>query len=296
MRFGVALSAFVITASTLVAQQDVQIQTVAVGPGVHMLIGQGGNIGVSSGTDGVFVIDDQYAPLTEKIVAAIRGFSDEPIRFVVNTHWHGDHVGGNENMGKMGALIVAHDNVRQRMSVEQVMEALGRTVPPSPEEALPVVTFNETVTFHLNGDELHVFHVPHAHTDGDAIIHFRGANVIHMGDTFFNGTYPFIDIGSGGDVNGMIAAADQVLAIADDETKIIPGHGALATRGNLERFRAVLALARTRVAAAIADGSTLDEIKAANLMADHDEAWGQAFINPERFVEFVYQSLQREHH
>ncbi|MDH5551463.1 MAG: MBL fold metallo-hydrolase, partial [Gemmatimonadota bacterium] len=134
------------------AQQDVQIQTVAVAPGVHMLVGSGGNIGVSSGPDGVFVIDDQYAPLTEKIVAAIRGFSDRPIRFVVNTHWHFDHVGGNENLGKMGALIVAHDNVRERMSVEQVMEALGQTVPPSPDQALPVVTFSEAVTFHLNGD------------------------------------------------------------------------------------------------------------------------------------------------
>jgi glyoxylase-like metal-dependent hydrolase (beta-lactamase superfamily II) len=165
-----------------------------------MLVGSGGNIGVSSGPDGVFVIDDQYAPLTEKIVAAIRGFSDRPIRFVVNTHWHSDHVGGNENLGKMGALIVAHDNVRERMSVEQVMEVFGRTVPPSPDQALPVVTFGEAVTFHLNGDELYVFHVPHAHTDGDAIIHFRKANVVHMGDTFFNGLYPFIDLGSAGNV------------------------------------------------------------------------------------------------
>jgi glyoxylase-like metal-dependent hydrolase (beta-lactamase superfamily II) len=240
----------------------------------------------------VFVIDDQFAPLTEKIVAAIRGFSDRPIRFVVNTHWHFDHVGGNENLGKMGALIVAHDNVRERMSVEQVMEALGQTVPASPGEALPVVTFSEAVTFHLNGDELNVFHIPHAHTDGDAIIHFRTANVMHMGDTFFNGLYPFIDLGSGGNVRGMIAAADAALAAADANTKIIPGHGPLASRADLERYRSVLVTARDRVAAAIASGRTLDQVKAARLMAEYDEAWGGAFINPEQFLEFVYQSLR----
>ncbi len=274
------------------AQQDVQIQTVAVAPGVHMLIGSGGNIGVSSGADGVFVIDDQFAPLTEKIVAAIRGFTDRPIRFVVNTHWHFDHVGGNENLGRMGALIVAHDNVRERMSVEQVMEALGQTVPASPDQALPVVTFSEAVTFHLNGDELNVFHVPHAHTDGDAIIHFRRANAVHMGDTFFNGLYPFIDLGSGGNLRGMIAAADAALAVADADTKIIPGHGPLASRGDLERYRTVLVTARTRVAAAIAQGQTLDQVKATRPMADYDEAWGGAFINPEQFIEFVYRSLE----
>ena len=275
-----------------VAQQDVQIQTVAVATGVHMLVGSGGNIGVSSGPDGVFVIDDQFAPLTEKIVAAIRGFSDRPIRFVVNTHWHFDHVGGNENLGNMGALIVAHNNVRERMSVEQVMEALGQTVPPSPDKALPIVTFSEAVTFHLNGDQLNVFHVPHAHTDGDAIIRFRTANVLHMGDTFFNGLYPFIDLGSGGNVRGMIAAADAALAVADANTKIIPGHGPLASRADLERYRALLVTARDRVAAAIAKGHTLDQIKAAKPMAEYDEAWGGTFINPEQFVEFVYRSLE----
>ena len=291
MRVSVGLLLFGATTSPLMAQQDVQIQTISVAPGIHMLIGNGGNIGVSSGPDGVFVIDDQYAPLTQKIVAAIRGFSDQPIRFVVNTHWHGDHVGGNENLGDMGALIVAHDNVRARMSVEQVMEAFGRTVPASPDGALPVVTFDHTATFHLNGDELHVFHVPHAHTDGDAIIHFRMGNVVHMGDTFFNGLYPFIDLGSGGNINGMIHAADVVLAHIVGDTKIIPGHGPLATRADLKAYREVLATARDRVTDAIAQGMTLDQAKAAKLMADYDEAWGQAFINPDQFVEFVYQSL-----
>ena len=294
MRVSVGLLLFGAVASPLMAQQDVQIQTVAAAPGIHMLVGSGGNIGVSSGPDGVFVIDDQYAPLTYKIVVAIRRFSTEPIRFVVNTHWHGDHVGGNENMGELGALIVAHDNVRGRMSVKQVMEALGRTVPASPKGALPVVTFSETTTFHLNGDELYVFHVPHAHTDGDAIIHFRRGNVVHMGDTFFNGAYPFIDLGSGGSIDGMIHAADAVLARIDGETKIIPGHGALGTRADLKAYRDVLAIARDRVTDAIAQGMTLEQVKAAKLMAEYDEAWGQAFINPNQFVEFVYRSLRAQ--
>jgi glyoxylase-like metal-dependent hydrolase (beta-lactamase superfamily II) len=196
----------------------------------------------------------------------------------------------------LGALIVAHDNVRERMSVEQVMEAFGRTVPPSPDGALPVITFSETATFHLNGDELHVFHVPHAHTDGDAIVHFRKGNVVHMGDTFFNGAYPFIDLGSGGSINGMIRAADAVLAHIDGNTKIIPGHGALGTRADLKAYRDVLATARDRVTDAIANGMTPQQVKAAKLMAEYDEAWGQAFINPDQFVEFVYQSLQQPNH
>jgi glyoxylase-like metal-dependent hydrolase (beta-lactamase superfamily II) len=293
MRIGLSLLLSLYLAVPLAAQQDVEIQTVPVSPGVHMLIGSGGNIGVSSGSDGVFVIDDQFAPLTDKIVAAIRGFSDEPIRFVVNTHWHFDHTGGNENLGNMGALIVAHDHVRERMSVDQVMEALGRTVPASPDGALPVVTFDRTVTFHVNGDALHVFHVPHAHTDGDAIIHFRDANVVHTGDTFFNGTYPFVDLGSGGSINGMIHAADAVLAHIDGNTKIIPGHGPLATRADLKAYRDVLATGRDRVTDAIAQGMTLEQTQSAKLMADYDEAWGQAFINSDQFVEFVYRSLQQ---
>jgi glyoxylase-like metal-dependent hydrolase (beta-lactamase superfamily II) len=268
---------------------DVTIEVVPVADGVHMLVGRGGNIGVSSGSDGVFLIDDQYAPLTERIVAAVRTVSAEPIRFVLNTHWHFDHTGGNENLGSAGALIVAHDNVRQRMSVDQFMEAFNREVPASPPGALPVVTFSETVTFYLNGDTLHAFHVPHAHTDGDVLIHFRNANVIHMGDTFFNGRYPFIDVGSGGNVNGVIAAAERGLTIADDDTRIIPGHGPLAGRADLEAYRDMLVAARTRVRQALAAGQTLEQIQAANLMADYDETWGDS----EGLVQAVYQSLTR---
>ncbi|MEE8116717.1 MAG: MBL fold metallo-hydrolase [Gemmatimonadales bacterium] len=279
-------------AAPLAAQEAVEIESIDLAPGIHMLIGRGGNIGVSSGPDGVFLIDDQYAPLTERIVGAIREFTDGPIRFVLNTHWHGDHTGGNENLGKAGALIVAHDNVRERMSVEQFMEAFDRRVPASPQDALPVVTFGETVTFHLNGDEIHVFHVPHAHTDGDVIVHFRNANVVHMGDTYFAGRYPFIDIGSGGSIDGVIAAADVALELMDDETKVIPGHGALSTKADLRQYRDVLATVRDRVAQAMAAGRSLDDIKSAGLTSEWDATWGGGSINPERFIESVHASLQ----
>lgn len=290
--FGVA-----VVRSELGAQQDfskVEIRTLQVAGGVYMLVGSGGNIGVSAGEDGVFLVDDQYAPLTEKIKAAIAAISDKPVRFVLNTHWHGDHTGGNENLGEAGALIVAHENVRKRMSVEQFIEAFGRKVPPSPEGALPVVTFTDAVTFHLNGDEIHAFHVEPAHTDGDAIVHFRKANVIHMGDLFFNGLYPFIDISSGGSVDGMIAAAERGLAVADEHTKIIPGHGELGDAKDLKAFRDMLVAIRDRIKPMVAAGKSLEEVVAARPTAPFDENWGKGFLNAERFVGIVYASLSKK--
>jgi glyoxylase-like metal-dependent hydrolase (beta-lactamase superfamily II) len=291
----IAVVASLMLTPTLSAQQNFDSVRVVVHPvaaGVHMLVGSGGNLGVSSGPDGVFVIDDQYAPLTGKIVAAIRTISDGPIRFVINTHWHGDHTGGNENLGQAGALLVAHENVRTRMSVEQFIEQFNMRVPAASAGALPVVTFTEAVTFYLNDDELQVFHVPHAHTDGDALIRFRRANVIHMGDTFFNGNYPFIDLSSGGNVNGVIAAADTALALSDDSTRIIPGHGPRGTRRDLQAYRDVVAAARDRVRDAIAAGRSLEQIKAAGLTREWDDRWGRGFIRPEQFVEFIYRSLR----
>ena len=209
------------------AQEDqfagVEIITHEVAPGIYMLEGMGGNIGVSVGEDGVFMIDDQFAPLTDKITAAVAALSAQPIRFLINTHWHYDHTGGNENLGKQGALIVAHDNVYARMSRDTEIGAFNQMIPASPKAALPVITFNDNVTFRLNGEEIHVVHYRNSHTDGDSVIHFKNANVLHTGDIWFNGFYPFIDVSSQGSIDGVINSIKTLLELADDNTRIIAG-------------------------------------------------------------------------
>ena len=269
----------------------VEIRTEKLADGVYMLAGRGGNIGLGIGEDAAFLIDDQYAPLTPKILAAIAALTRQPVKFVLNTHWHSDHVGGNENLGKAGSLIVAHDNVRRRMSSEQFIAAFKQKVDPSPKISLPVVTFAESVSFHLNGDEIHGFHVASAHTDGDTIVVFRKANVVHMGDVFFNGTYPFIDLSSGGSIDGTIAAVDRVLAMIDDRTKVIPGHGPLSDKAGLGAYRGMLAGIRDRVQAQARAGKSLQETVAANPSAEFDQVWGKGFLKPAQFVETVFQSL-----
>jgi len=269
----------------------VEIETVLVAEGVWMLVGAGGNIGVSAGEDGVFLIDDQYAPLTEKIRAAVAKFSSKPVRFVLNTHWHGDHVGGNEHLGKAGTLIVAHENVRTRMSTEQFLAAFDQKVPPSPQVALPVVTFNDSVTFHLNGDTIRAFHVAPAHTDGDSIVHFERADVIHMGDVFFNSGYPFVDTSSGGSAPGVVAAVDRALELVGPKTKVIPGHGELTDRAGLVAYRDMMKTIVDRVAAMKAAGKSLEEVQAAKPTKEFDERWGGGFVKPDLFVSFVYEGV-----
>jgi cyclase len=268
-----------------------QVRVERVAPGVAVLFGRGGNIGVSYGADGNILIDDQYAPATEAVVAAVRTLDADPIRFVINTHWHGDHTGGNENVARTGAVIIAHHNVRRRMTMEQLVR--GNIVQPSPAGALPVVTFAEGVTFHLNGDDLRVVHVANAHTDGDALVHFTRANVLHMGDVFWNGMLPFIDLDSGGSIDGMIAAVHQALDIADERTIVIPGHGAIGRRADLERFRDMLLHVRNRIGQGIAAGRTLDQLKAEG----HADAYAHEgdFITGASFTETVYRSLMRDH-
>ncbi len=274
----------------------VEIRTQQVSSGVYMLLGQGGNIGVFVGGDGVFVIDDQYAPLTDKILAAIGAITSEPVRFVFNTHWHGDHTGGNENLGRAGALIVAHENVRERLSMDQVLERIGRepaSEPARPGGALPVITFAEDVTFHLNGDELHAFHVSNAHTDGDAIVHFRRANVVHMGDTFFRDRFPFIDTATGGSIDGVIAAAGAALAVIDARTIVIPGHGALSTREDLRAYRDALKSMRDAVAGLMEEGHPLERIQDRRPIRDQAAAWGQNEAAERNFVATIHYGLAR---
>lgn len=287
---------FVTTGAMAAASQDmadVRIETVPVAPGLFMLVGRGGNIGLSTGADGAFLVDDQYAPLTERILGAIRSVTGGPVRFVINTHWHADHTGGNENMGKAGAIIVAHENVRYRMSREQFIEAFNNRTPPAPPGALPIITFTQAVTFHWNGDEIRVFHVNAAHTDGDAIVHFVRANAIHMGDTFMNGFYPFIDASSGGVIDGVIAAVDTVLAIAGPDTRILPGHGPLATREDLQNYRRMLATVRDRIVQLLRSGKTREEIVAARPTREFDAEWGDGFLQADQFVGIVYDGIVR---
>jgi len=271
--------------------EDVQIEIVQVTKDIHMLRGPGGNIGVSSGKDAVFLIDDQYAPLTEKITQAVSRISSEPIRFLVNTHWHGDHTGGNENLGNAGVIIVAHENVRKRMSTEQFLEFFGNKVPPAPQAALPIVTFNDTATFYLNGEEIHIFHLPPAHTDGDSVIHFRNSNVIHTGDLFTYGQFPFIDIGAGGSVDGMIANADRLLELVDSDTKLLPGHGPLGGRSQLLEFRDMLATIRERIKTLMDAGRSLEEITRERPTREFDDKWGKLFLKPDDFVRLIFTSL-----
>ena len=271
---------------------QVQIRTTEVAEGIYMLEGSGGNLGLSVGTDGAFLIDDQFAPLSEKISAAIAGITNDDVRFLVNTHWHGDHTGGNENFGNAGAIIVAHDNVRARMSTEQFREIFDQRIPASPATALPIVTFADRTTFHWNGQRIVVKHVENAHTDGDSVVWFADADVFHLGDVFFNGFYPFVDVSSNGSLEGYISAVEGVLMRTTENTTIIPGHGPLANANDLRAYLEVLRTARERIQSAIDSGMSEDEAVAADLMADYDEQWGGGFMNPENFVRLSYKSLQ----
>lgn len=272
--------------------EKIDITTHTLGHGIYMLKGYGGNIGVSVGDDATFLIDDQFAPLTEKITNAVNTITDRPVDYVLNTHWHFDHTGGNENLGQQGALLMAHDNVHKRMQSGQTM-ASGRVIDPAKPEALPVLTFNDTLTLRVNGLTIRGMHVPKAHTDGDTMVHFVEANIVHMGDTFFNGRYPFIDHLSGGGLDGVIAAADLVLGISDDATQIIPGHGDLANKADLERYKYMLITIRERVLTAIESGQSLTQIQEARLTADFDAQWANGGITPGTFLGFVFESLSQ---
>jgi cyclase len=286
-----ALLAFVGLAGTLSAQTNfdtVQVRAVQVTPNLHVLFGAGGNIAVSTGSDGTFIIDDQFAPLTPKIVAAIRTLTPSPVKYVINTHFHGDHTGGNENFGNAGAIIMAHDNVRKRMSTEEFNAALNQRRPAAPRAALPVVTFSESVTLHMNGDSVAVMHVDPAHTDGDAIIHFMKADVVHMGDVFNNTGLPFIDRASGGVVGGFITAADRVYAMTKPGTRIVPGHGQITDRERLKAWRNAIANVRDLVQREVRAGKTAEQVLAMKLSSAYAGEWPGGH---DRFIRAVFDEL-----
>lgn len=259
-----ALATVLIAAPGVALAQDFDDVVININPvagNVSYIEGQGGNIGLFIGEDGIFLIDDQYAPLTDRIVAAIRLISDEPIRFLVNTHMHPDHTGGNENFGRMGTTIFGHDNVRSQM------EIAGYAEEP------PLITFNDELSFHINGETVHVFKVPNAHTNGDVFIKFRGSNVVHTGDVYRTTTYPYIDVNNGGSYIGTIDALNLLLAVSDADTKIIPGHGGVSNVAEVTAFRDMLVVIRDRVGEAIREGMSLEEIQSAGLTAEYDERW-----------------------
>jgi len=266
----------------------VKITPVKLTDQIYMLTGKGGNIGLCIGEDGTFLIDDQFAPLTGKILAAIRSVGGAHPKFLINTHYHGDHTGGNENLGKEGSLIFSHDNVRERLSAGSFIQEFKKKRQALTPEGLPVVTFSEDISFHLNNDTIHAKHVPAAHTDGDSFIHFRKSNVIHTGDIFFNGFYPFIDVLHGGSLKGMIAAVDKVLLLADDKTKIIPGHGPLADKTQLISYRQMLVTVYERLRKLKADGKTASEAAADDPLEDLEETWGDGMFEGDRWIEIIY--------
>jgi cyclase len=279
------------TPASFAQDQEVEYIPTQLSPTVTMIKGRGGNIAVSSGEDGVFIIDDQIQPLTDQLLEAIRSISDRPIRFVINTHYHGDHVGGNEAIGKGGAVIIAHDNIRERMSTDQFNYFWDKTTPAWPKESLPVVTFNDQVTLHLNGEAVNVVHVPRGHTDGDSIVFFPQSNVLHMGDIFFNGLYPYIDLDGGGTIQGMIAAVELGIGMADDKTQVIAGHGPMGDLQGLREYHAFLSKARDNVHALIDQGMSLEQAIEAEPTAEWDEILGKVWITPAQLVTFIYNSL-----
>jgi glyoxylase-like metal-dependent hydrolase (beta-lactamase superfamily II) len=287
----------IVSISSLSAQdKPVEFSTFQLSDSVYMLKGRGGNVGISTGEDGLFIIDDQVKPVTAELLQAVRKISDKPIRIVVNTHYHADHVGGNEAIGGAGAVIIAHDNIRKRMTTEQVSIFMQQTTPPYAEDALPLVTFNDHMTLHMNGESATAYYVAHGHTDGDSIIHFPVSNVIHMGDMYFNGLYPYVDLDAGGSMQGLVAAADLALSLADESTRIIPGHGPLAMMEDLKNYRDFLVKASANVQELIDWDMDLQQIIAAEPTREWDEELGKTWITPAQFVTFIYNSIKNIHH
>ena len=291
---GVTLAgALLMTAGFAFAQQDfanVEIKATRVKGNIYMLNGTGGNVGVSVGWDGILIVDDKFAPLADRIRAALKGIGGGELKFVLNTHFHGDHTGGNQVFGPE-APIIAQTNVRKRLSSEQTRD--GRTSPAAPKEAWPVITFDQSVSVHFNGEEIKALHFPHGHTDGDSVVFFKGSNVVHMGDDFFAGRFPFVDLDSGGDVEGLVRNIGEVLEQLPANVTIIPGHGPISKLDDLKAYHRMLVETTGIVRKGMAAGKSLDQIKQEGFPEEWN-SWGSGFISTERWIETIHRSLTRQ--
>ena len=291
-KYLLAISLGLIVFVSVQAQDDfskVEIKATKVAGNVYMLEGAGGNIGVSVGPDGILIVDDQFAPLADKIRASLKTLDQGKLKFILNTHWHGDHTGGNVAFGPE-APIIAHDNVRKRLSTEQQIEFFKQTIPASPKQALPVITFDQSLTVHFNGEEIKAIHFPHGHTDGDSVIFFSASNVVHLGDDFFSGSFPFVDLDSGGSVEGLTKNVGELITKIPSGAKLIPGHGTISTIDDLKAYHQMLLATTDIVRKKIAAGKSLEEVKKEGLPAEW-KSWGTAFIKTEMWLELVYKSL-----
>jgi glyoxylase-like metal-dependent hydrolase (beta-lactamase superfamily II) len=291
LRCSAAMLFSALSLAQMPSPEETEVKVAELSDNIYMLMGLGGNIALSTGPDGAFIVDDELKPMSAKLKAAIATVSPAPVKMVFNTHWHFDHAGGNEFFAGDGALIVAHDNVRQRMSATQFSTFFNSETPPSPDAALPVITFDNTATFYLNGQTIKAMHVPPAHTDGDSILIFEEANVMHLGDVFFNGMYPFIDINSGGSIAGMLEAIELIMPLLNEETKIIPGHGPAADVDDLRSYQSMLSLVSARIQVLINEGKTKEQVVALRPSFNFDEDWGWQFLPGDKWVGLIYDSL-----
>ncbi len=267
------------------------IQTQQLADNITLLSGPGGNVVLLHGSDGKLIVDTFVSPAWPKLKAALAGFGKAPVRFAVDTHWHFDHVDNNAPLHAAGATVVAHENTKKRLSEPHHLAVLELDFPPWPKGALPQLTFKDSHTLHVNGERVALAHFSPAHTDTDISVHFEGGNVLHLGDTFVNGMYPYIDGSTGGSINGRIAAAERALSLADKDTKIVPGHGPLGSKADVARYRDMLATARDHVQRLKSSGKSLEDAVAAKPLTDLEPAWGKGFLNGDAFVHIVYSTL-----
>lgn len=287
-------AALLSVSATVSAQQDfskVEITHQPVAGSIFMLQGSGGNIALLVGEQGNLMVDDQYEPLAPKIKTAIAKLSQQPVRYVLNTHWHFDHTGGNAEFNTGEALLIAQDNVRSRMLSGGEIKTFNAKIPPAKKEALPELTFKERMQLYFAGEDIEALAAPNAHTDGDAVVFFKSSNVVHMGDLYFKGVFPFVDLSSGGSVPGVLAAVEAALERMDDKTKVIPGHGSLSNKAELSEYRDMLKASIAAVAPLKKAGKSLQDVQAAKPLAQLNERYGGGFIKPDLWLQFVYQSL-----